>query len=87
VAGCNERAMPPHARPRNGLIETRTRRFVIAANHPSTTTEMLRQIYPGPRQHWQYWAVRRAAAKFCIRVGRSRSGSGRPWLWVLKPSA
>ena len=71
-------------RRRNGLIETKTRRYLVRVDRPSTTTEMLREIYPGPRRHWQYSAVRRAAQKFCTPIGR-RGGRGRPILWELKP--
>ena len=67
------------------LIEVRIRRCLVRADRASTTTELVREIYSPPYVQWHYTAVRRAAPKFCIPIGRSSRGSGRPILWQLKP--
>ena len=76
--------MPPN-RQRNGRIQIKIRRLLIIADRAMTTTELLRELYPGPRKGWHYVEVYSAARKFCIRAGRSSRGSGRPILWQLKP--
>jgi integrase len=58
-------------------------------NVPRTTTELwsglaLHREKSLPRQRDRYCrAVRRAAELLCVRVGRSKTGSGRPILWCL----
>jgi hypothetical protein len=75
------------SRPRNGLIEIKIRRCLVRADRASTTTELVREIYPRPHAPCHYNAVRRAARKFAIESGRERKQArGRPpILWQLKP--
>jgi hypothetical protein len=40
----------------------------------------MRRAYP--RMHWRYHAVRRAAAKFAIHIGRANRGRGCPVMWL-----
>jgi hypothetical protein len=39
---------------------------------------------PPKLKSWHYLAVRKAAPAFCDCVGRSTTGTGRPWLWKLR---
>jgi hypothetical protein len=73
-------ALPPN-RQRNGRIQVRIRRHLIIADRAVSTTELLRELYPGPRKGWHYTEVHSAARKFCTAAGRSSRGSGRPILW------
>jgi hypothetical protein len=45
-----------------------------------TTVELAGSIYARPTKSWHRWNVRRAAAKFCVRV----RGYRHPVLWRLK---
>ena len=48
-----------------------------------STTELLRVAYPRQRagfRNWHWYSVRMAARKVAIRVRRSSTGRGRPWL-------
>jgi hypothetical protein len=51
-----------------------------------TTTELVRELYRAPYERWHYTEVHSAARKFCIPIGRSSLGSGRPIIWQLKPA-
>jgi hypothetical protein len=61
------------------------------ANGEATTSELLEWAYPrgigdDPRQrHNRRRAVRHAAARIAVAIGRSSRGKGRPVIWRLKP--
>ena len=52
----------------------------------ATTSQVLEWTrYRGPVRHHDYRAARRALRQVgAERVGRSKTGSGRPWLWRLR---
>jgi hypothetical protein len=73
--------------PRVGRIQCQVRRAFIAANgRAQSTTDLLRWCYSHLRRYerWRCQAVRRAAPKFAVPIGRRRS-RGVPILWAPKP--
>jgi hypothetical protein len=44
-------------------------------------------VKPPKLKSWHYLAIRKAAPVFCVCVGRSPTGAGRPWLWKLRQDA
>jgi hypothetical protein len=80
-------------KPRLGHVKLGIRRALdLDPNVRMTTTELvewthalaLHQKKNLPRQRDHYCrAVRRAAERLCVRVGRSERGRGRPILWRL----
>jgi hypothetical protein len=67
-------------RPHRGRIQVRIRRLAVVADSPLTTPQLVRRLYEPPFKHWHYSNVRRAAAKYCERVGH-RVSRGKPVLW------
>jgi hypothetical protein len=70
-------------RPHHGRIQINIRRLAIVADGLLTTPQLVRRLYKPPFKHWHYSNVRRAAAKYCERVGY-RASRGKPVLWRLK---
>jgi len=73
--------------PRVGRLQCQVRRAFIAADGRSlSTTDLLRWCYPERRrfERWRSQAVRRAAPKYAVPIGRRRS-RGLPILWAPKP--
>jgi hypothetical protein len=72
---------------RVGRVQRQIRRAFIANNgQPLTTNVLMRWAYPQLRKpfHWCYRQLWEAAERYATRIGRSKTGSGRPWLWVPK---
>src|SRR5262245_57724415 len=79
---------------RNGHVLRGIRYAFIAADYRAlTTSEILEwshalRLYRGQRSRRDRsnfcTALRRACDRLCDRAGRSETGRGRPWLWVLK---
>jgi hypothetical protein len=70
--------------PRVGRVQRQVRRALVAAGgRPLSTTDLLRWSYPHLRRFecWRCQAVRRAAPKYAVPVGRRRS-RGLPIMWA-----
>jgi hypothetical protein len=70
---------------RVGRIQRQIKRAFIALGSPLTTSALMRRCYPRGYHHtdsWRYTEVRLAASRFAVRIGRSKTGKGRPWLWA-----
>ena len=70
---------------RTGRLQLWTRRALIYAGHPLTTTQLVHFCFPGVALNRRHWlSVRNAAGRFAVAVGRRRR-RGLPILWTLKP--
>jgi hypothetical protein len=68
-------------RPRVGRVQRAVRRALIAAGgQPVPTRELMRWCWPRASRYrnWDYCTVRRAAERWCVRVGNV----GRAVLWA-----
>jgi hypothetical protein len=73
---------------RIGHIQRQVKRaFIASLGRPLSTSQLLIRAYPrqrGPFASWQRRAVRQAAARWAVRIGRSDKGSGTPIMWLPK---
>ena len=73
----------------NGPVQRRVRRaFVATGQSVLSTSQIVEWTHPRPGtdRHHARRSVRRVCERYCVRVGRSDSGSGRPILWRLRHS-
>jgi hypothetical protein len=78
---------PPQPSLNNGPVQRRVRRAFIATDKPVlSTSQIVEWSHPRPGTDWHHArrSVRRVCERYCERVGRSDSGSGRPILWRLR---
>ena len=78
---------PPTPSLDNGPVQRRVRRAFIATNKPVlSTSQIVEWSHPRPGTDWHHArrSVRRVCERYCERVGRSDSGSGRAILWRLR---
>jgi hypothetical protein len=71
-----------------GRLQKMVRReLIIRAGKPATTVDFMKRAFPRLDHYarWNYRAVRRAALRFAIPVGRSSCGKGRAVVWVPTP--
>ena len=76
---------PPQPAFDSGRVQKRIRRAYVATGKlVLSTSELMRWTHPraGGNRHNHRRAIRGAAERYCVRVGRS-SGIGRPILWRL----
>jgi hypothetical protein len=70
----------------SGRVQPRIRRAYVATGKlVLSTSELMRWTHPRPggNRHNHRRAIRGAAERYCVRVGRG-SGVGRPILWRLR---
>ena len=62
------------------------RAFIVSNGQPLTTGDLMKRCYPRGYDYssWRYAEVRLAASRYAVRIGRSKTSSGRPWLWAPK---
>src|SRR5262245_62643999 len=76
---------PPQPALDRGRVQKRIRRAYVATGKlVLSTSELMRWTHPraGGKRHNHRRAIRGAAERYCVRVGRV-SGLGRPILWRL----
>jgi hypothetical protein len=79
---------PPQPALDSGRVQTRIpRAYVATGKLVLSTSELMRWTHPRPggNRHNHRRAIRGAAERYCLRVGRG-SGVGRPILWQLRNS-
>jgi len=79
---------PPQPALDSGRVQKRIRRAYVATGKlVLSTSELMRWTHPRPggNRHNHRRAIRGAAERYCVRVGRG-SGVGRPILWRLRNS-
>jgi hypothetical protein len=80
----------PHLKPpksRIGRVQRQIERaFIISDGKPLSTNKLMEWAYPRLRKpyHWCYRQLWQAAERFAVRIGRSKTGKGRPWLWAQR---
>jgi len=77
---------PPQPALNSGRVQKRIRRAYVATGKlVLSTSELMRWTHPRPggNRHNHRRAIRGAAERYCVRVGRG-SGVGRPILWRLR---
>ena len=82
-----EKFRPPRPSLDNGRVQRRVRRAFIATDKPVlSTSQIVEWSHPRPGTDWHHArrSVRRVCERYCVRVGRSDSGSGRAILWRLR---
>jgi hypothetical protein len=80
---------PPTPSLDRGPVQRGVRRAFIAMDKPVlSTSQIVEWLHPRPGTDWHHArrSVRRVCERYCVRVGRSDSGSGRPILWRLRNS-
>ena len=80
---------PPQPALDSGRVQKRIRRAYVATGKlVLSTSELMRWTHPRPggNRHNHRRAIRGAAERYCVRVGRG-SGVGRPIQWRLRNSA
>jgi hypothetical protein len=88
------RAAQKSPKPRTGSIQRGIRRAFIAEPQRAWSTSAVAEwthclpIYSGKTSEREWHnhrrAIRRACERLCVRVGRSKTGSGRAILWRLR---
>jgi len=80
---------PPTPSLDRGPVQRRVRRAFIATGKPVlSTSQIVEWSHPRPGTDWHHArrSVRRVCERYCVRVARSDTGSGRPILWRLRNS-
>jgi len=80
---------PPTPSLDRGPVQRRVRRAFIAMDKPVLSTSQIVEWThprPGTDRHHARRSVRRVCERYCVRVGCSDTGSGRPILWRLRNS-
>jgi hypothetical protein len=89
IANLSPSHRPPQPSLNNGPVQHRVRRaFVATGQSVLSTSQIVEWTHPRPGtdRHHARRSVRRVCERYCVRVGRSDSGSGRPILWRLRHS-
>jgi hypothetical protein len=87
IANLSPKFRPPRPSLDNGRVQRRVRRAFIATGKPVlSTSQIVEWSHPRPGTDWHHArrSVRRVCERYCERVGRSDSGSGRAILWRLR---
>ena len=89
IANLSPKFRPPQPSLNNGPVQRRVRRAFIVTGKPVLSTSQIVEWShprPGTNRHHACRSVRGVCERYCVRVGRSNSGSGRPILWRLRNS-
>jgi hypothetical protein len=89
IANLSPSHRPPQPSLNNGPVQRRVRRAFVAMDKPVlSTSQIVAWTHPRPwtDRHHARRSVRRVCERYCERVGRSPTGSGRAVLWRLRNS-